>query len=227
MTAAQTNPTGPIYPLYRKGEEIADRCIHIFGTAGGIGAASTLMALAIRRHDGRLIFATTLYAVGLVAMLICSALYNMARPSAKKDLLRRFDRAAIFLMIAGTYTPFLLGRIGGAWGFGMFAFVSLTAGLGAIIAIALPRRFERLQLASYLLIAWSIVVMPGPLAAAVAPPAVLLLLIGGVLYSLGVVFYLWRRLGYHNAIWHGFVLVGAGCHYAAVLLGVVLPDAAL
>jgi hemolysin III len=223
VTAAQTDRPRPNYPLYRRGEEIADRCIHFFGLAVGIGAAAALLALAAGRHDGRLIFATALYALGLIAMLLCSALYNMARPSAMKEWLRRLDRAAIFVMIAGTYTPFLLGRIGGAWGFGMFAFVSLVAGLGATMAVALPRRYERLQLASYLLLAWSVVVMPGQLAAAVAPAAILLLFLGGILYTLGVVFHLWRRLSYHNAIWHGFVLVAAGCHYAAVLLGVVLP----
>jgi hemolysin III len=215
------------YPCYRKSEEVADRYVHICGVASGIGAATTLVALAASRHDRLLTLAIALYALGLIAMLLCSALYNMTRPSARKERLRRLDRAAIFVMIAGTYTPFLLSRIGGAWGVGMFVFVSLTAGLGATVAVALPRRFERLQLAGYLTLAWSVVVIPGPLAAAVAPAAILLLLLGGLLYTLGVVFHLWRRLSYHNAIWHGFVLVAAGCHYAAVLVGVVLPRGTL
>jgi hemolysin III len=227
VTAAETHRPTPDYPPYRRGEEIADRCIHLFGMGSGIGAAAALLALAAARHDGRLILATAVYALGLIAMLVCSALYNMAPPSPVKEWLRRLDRAAIFLMIAGTYAPFLLGRIGGAWGLGMFAFVALVAGIGAVIAVAMPRRFERLQLASYLLLAWSVAVMPGRLAAALAPAAILLLFLGGVIYTVGVVFHLWRRLSYHNAIWHGFVLVAAGCHYAAVLVGVVLPVATL
>jgi hemolysin III len=93
--------------------------------------------------------------------------------------------------------------------------------LGAGIALAAPRRFERAQLAVYLMLGWSIVVASGPLFAQVAPAAILLLIVGGLFYSLGVPIHLWRRLGYHNAIWHGLVLIAAGCHYAAIVIGVV------
>ena len=206
---------------------IADGWIHALGVTAGIAGAAALLGLAMSQGDARLIAVTALYALGLVAMLLFSALYNMVRPSAWKERLRRLDRAAIFAMIAGTYTPFLLGRMGGGWGFGLFAFVALGAALGATAAFAFPYRFERLQLAGCLLLGWSILVALQPLFAAVPWPAVLLLVAGGVLYSLGVVFHLWQRLGYHNAIWHGFVLTAAGCHYAAVLLGVVLPGVLL
>ena len=206
---------------------IADGWIHALGVTAGIAGAAALLGLAMSQGDARLIAVTALYALGLVAMLLFSALYNMVRPSAWKERLRRLDRAAIFAMIAGTYTPFLLGRMGGGWGFGLFAFVALGAALGATAALAFPYRFERLQLAGCLLLGWSILVALQPLFAAVPWPAVLLLVAGGVLYSLGVVFHLWQRLGYHNAIWHGFVLTAAGCHYAAVLLGVVLPGVLL
>jgi len=206
---------------------IADGWIHALGVTAGIAGAAALLGLAMSQGDARLIAVTALYALGLVAMLLFSALYNMVRPSAWKERLRRLDRAAIFAMIAGTYTPFLLGRMGGGWGFGLFAFVALGAALGATAALAFPYRFEHLQLAGCLLLGWSILVALQPLFAAVPWPAVLLLVAGGVLYSLGVVFHLWQRLGYHNAIWHGFVLTAAGCHYAAVLLGVVLPGVLL
>jgi len=214
----------PACHRYRRQEEIADRCIHLLGIGLGIGAALALLYLAGSRGDTRLTAAIAVYALGLVAMLTCSALYNLAAPSARKELLRRFDHAAIFAMIAGTYTPFLLVRMGGAWGWGMLGFVWLTAVAGIGLALVRPRRHERLQLATYLLLGWSILLARAPLADSVAWPAIMLLLAGGLLYSFGVIFHLWRRLGYHNAIWHGFVLAAASCHYAAVLLGVVLPD---
>ena len=214
----------PAIHRYRRQEEIADRCIHLLGIGLGIGAALVLLYLAALRGEPRLVIATAVYALGLVVMLTCSALYNLAPPSARKELLRRFDHAAIFAMIAGTYTPFLLVRMGGAWGWGMLGFVWLTAAAGIGLALAWPRRYERLQLAAYLLLGWSILLARGPLADSVTWRAIMLLLAGGLLYSFGVIFHLWRRLGYHNAIWHGFVLAAASCHYAAVLLGVVLPD---
>jgi hemolysin III len=217
----------PAYPRYRRPEKIADRGIHLLGIGLGIVAALALLYLAALTGEARLLLAVAVYGLGLIAMLVCSALYNLTAPSARKESLRRFDHAAIFAMIAGTYTPFLLARMGGAWGYGMLIFVWLVAAAGIGLALARPRRFERLQLAAYLVLGWSILAARGPLADAVARPAIMLLLAGGLLYSFGVVFHLWRRLGYHNAIWHGFVLAAAGCHYAAVLLGVVLPGAPL
>jgi hemolysin III len=181
-----------------------------------------LLALAGEKQSLRLVLGVGLYGFGLLAMLGCSALYSLAKPSARKENLRRLDRAAIFTMIAGSYTPFFLMRIGGGWGWGMLLFVWLVAAFGVAVALGAPRRFERVQLAAYLLLGWSIVVASGPLVAQVAPAAIMLLIAGGLLYSLGVPFYLWRRLSYHNAIWHGLVLAAAGCHYAAVVVGVVL-----
>ena len=155
-------------------------------------------------------------------MLSFSASYNLAAPSPFREKLRRFDRAAIFTMIAGTYTPFFLNRIGGAWAWGMLGFVWIVALAGAALAIAAPRRHERLQLAAYLLLGWSVLVAIHPLGEHLSERAVRLILIGGVIYSLGVPVHLWRKLCYNNAIWHGLVLIAACCHYAAIFVGVVL-----
>ncbi|HEX4573220.1 MAG TPA: hemolysin III family protein, partial [Dongiaceae bacterium] len=125
----------PAYHRHRRQEEIADRCIHLLGIGLGIGAALVLLYLAALRGEPRLVIATAVYALGLVVMLTCSALYNLAPPSPRKELLRRFDHAAIFAMIAGTYTPFLLVRMGGAWGWGMLGFVWLTAAAGIGLAL--------------------------------------------------------------------------------------------
>jgi len=212
----------PVFPSYRRSEQIADRWIHALGVAGGLVGVIALLVAAGEKQSLRLALGLGLYGLGLMAMLGCSALYNLTKPSARKEYLRRFDHAAIFVMIAGSYTPFFLSRIGGGWGWGMLAFVWSVAAFGVGLALGAPRRFERLQLVAYLLLGWSIVVAGGPLFAQVAPAAILLLIVGGLFYSLGVPVHLWRRLGYHNAIWHGLVLIGAGCHYAAVLVGVVL-----
>jgi hemolysin III len=211
---------------YSRPEELADRCIHVLGVGLGIGAALALTWRAALTGDARLLLATAIYALGLIAMLTCSALYNLAPASPRKEWLRRFDHAAIFAMIAGTYTPFLVARMGGGWGFGLLAFVWLVAAIGITLALLRPRRFERLELAAYLLLGWCILLARGPLVDTVAWPAILLLVAGGLLYTFGVVFHLWQRLGYHNAIWHGLVLAAAACHYAAVLLGVVMPGSA-
>jgi len=203
-------------------EQIADSWIHAIGVTGAVVGVVALLVAAGEKQSLRLAFGVGLYGFGLLAMVSCSALYNLAKPSAMKENLRRLDRAAIFTMIAGSYTPFLLNRIGGDWGWGMLAFVWSVAAFGVGLALAAPRRFERVQLVTYLLLGWSIVVASGPLFAQVAPAAVVLLLVGGLFYSLGVPVHLWRGLSYHNAIWHGLVLIAAGCHYAAVLVGVVL-----
>jgi hemolysin III len=224
QTAARISGTRLTPRSYRPSELLADRWVHIVGLASASLAVVVLTIAAVERESLRLFIGVGVYCFGLLAMLACSALYSMAKPSPLKENLRRFDHAAIFIMIAGSYTPFLLVGIGGGWGWGMLAFVWPVAILGVCVALAAPRRFERAQLAGYLLLGWSIVVARGPLSDHLAPAAIQLLIAGGLFYTLGVPVYLLRRLGYHNAIWHALVLIGAGCHYAAVLTGVVLAS---
>ena len=152
-----------------------------------------------------------------MAMLACSALYNLTPEGARKRLFRRLDHAAIFLMIAGTYTPFALVAVGGSLGTGLLALVWTAAAGGAAAELLRLRRHDGLSVAAYLLLGWSVLPALGPLSAALSPAGLALLVAGGVLYSVGVVFHLWTRLPYHNAVWHGFVLAAAACHYAAVL----------
>ncbi len=161
--------------------------------------------------------ALALYGMGLLAMFGFSAGYNMVDRPDWKQILRRFDHAAIFLMIAGTYTPIMLIGVGGARGYALLALVWAVALMGVALKLAAPRRFERISVVLYLALGWSILAVMEPLISALSVPALVLIVIGGVVYSFGVAFLVWRRLPYHNAIWHGFVLVAAGCHYAAVL----------
>lgn len=213
-----------LHPQYSRPEWLADAVIHVAGVIFALAACGVLAIALLPSRDALLWLALGLYGIGLLAMLGCSALYNLLSPGPWKSLFRRFDHAAIFVMIAGTYTPFTLVAIGGAWGYGLLAFVWAVALCGVSMKLLWPRRFDRLSLAAYLLLGWSIVVAIDPLFAAVSTAGLVLLGAGGLLYSLGVVFHLWQRLPYQNAIWHAFVLAAAACHFTAVLGEVAFVD---
>jgi hemolysin III len=162
--------------------------------------------------------ATILYVIGLITMLVCSAAYNLSLDSPRRELLRRFDHAAIFVMIAGTYSPFTLGRLDGAWSVWLAGFVWGVALLGAVAKLTVPRRIERYAVILYLALGWVVLLALEPLLAALHPAVLILILAGGLLYSAGVAFHLWRGLRFQNAIWHALVLSAAVCHYAAVIV---------
>ncbi len=198
-------------------ELAADRVIHVIGVALGVAGAVALIPLAARTASVMGVVAAALYAASLVAMLGCSAAYNLAPPSPRREILRRLDHAAVFLLIAGTYSPFTLGRLDGAWSVWLAALVWTLALLGAAVKIAFPRRFDRLAVVAYLGLGWTVLVAIKPLLASLGLTTVALIAAGGMLYSIGVAFHLWLGLRFHNAIWHGFVLGAAVCHYAAVV----------
>lgn len=198
-------------------ELAADRAIHVVGIAMGLAGAVALMPLAVVTASVMGVVAAALYAASLMAMLGCSAAYNLALPSPRRLILRRLDHAAVFLLIAGTYSPFTLGRLDGAWSVWLAGVVWMLALLGAAAKFAFPHRFERLYVVAYLGLGWAVLLAIDPLLASLGPTTVALIAAGGLLYSIGVVFHLWRGLRFHNAIWHGFVLSAAVCHYAAVV----------
>jgi hemolysin III len=206
-----------IHPQYSRPERIADAAVHALGLAFGLAAAAVLALAALPRGDPLLWLALGLYAAGLLAMLSCSALYNLTRAPRRKAMFRRLDHAAIFVMIAGSYTPFMLIAVGGTLGVGLLAFVWTVALGGVALKLFWPRRFDRLSVVAYLLLGWSILVVLDPLMTALSAAGLALIVFGGLLYSLGVVFHLWTRLHFHNAIWHGLVLAAAACHFAAVM----------
>jgi hemolysin III len=192
-----------------------------------MGPIAVLALLWAARHrDPVLIASVLIYGAGLIAMLGCSALYHLAESGRRKEWFRCLDHAAIFFMIAATYTPFTLNRIGGPWGIGLFAFVWLVAIFGISIKLLWPRALDGLSIVAYLLLGWSILAALDPLISAVSPEALALLIVGGLLYSLGILFHVWDRLPYQNAIWHAFVLAAASCHYAAILSDVILSNRA-
>ena len=198
-------------------EMLVDGQIHRFGVlAAGLAAAWLIVASAASGRAGMIVSAA-IYAVGLLAMLGCSAAYNLNTQSHRRELLRRFDHAAIFLMIAGTYTPFTMTKLSGTWSTAMTSAIWTIAGAGIAIKLMGSHRFERTSILSYLALGWVGLIAFRPLAAALDPETLVLLGIGGMLYTLGVIFHLWRDLPFQNAVWHAFVLSAASCHYIAVL----------
>ncbi len=202
-------------------ELAADRAIHLLGIALGITSAMAIVVIAAAMRRLGDLPPILIYAAGLLAMLGCSAAYNMFRTSRWRDWLRRFDHAAIFAMIAGTYTPFTLLGLKGTWSIALTAVIWAVAAIGIAIKLLKPHRIETISIGLYLALGWIGVVAAGPFMAALDPVTLSLLAAGGILYSSGVVFHLWHRLPYQNAIWHGFVLAAASVHYAAVV-GVVV-----
>jgi hemolysin III len=180
-----------------------------------------LIAIAVHGGDTARLIAVAIYLAGLLAMIGFSAAYNLWPVSPFKWWLRRLDHSAIYLLIAATYTAFMLPMHGAA---PAAALTGIWAAALAGIAIKLvwPGRFDRTSVVLYLVMGWSGLFTIGPIAAALAPVTLVLIAAGGVLYSTGVVFHAWRSLRFQNAIWHGFVLTAAFCHYAAVLTSVTV-----
>jgi hemolysin III len=207
---------------YRAGELAADRVIQMIGILGGVVGSAILVGVAANVADRPTLSASLVYSVCLLTMLGSSAAYHLASNASRREFLRQVDHAAIFLMIAGTYTPFTTCRLHGVWAIGMTAAVWTGAIIGAAIKLVAPRGLERGSIVAYLALGWMILVGLRPMLASVDVLTAILIGVGGVLYSIGVGFHLWRALPFHNVIWHSFVLVAASCHYAAILHGVVL-----
>jgi hemolysin III len=207
---------------YQASELAADRIIHIVGILAGLAGAAILMGIAADIVDLPTFSATLLYSICLLTMLGCSAAYNLASSAPRREFLRQLDHAAIFLMIGGTYTPFTTCRLHGIWAIGMTAAVWSGALTGAVIKLTCPSRIERVSIVAYLGLGWIILAGTRPMLGSVDVWTAVLIGVGGVLYSIGAGFHLWRTLPFQKAIWHSLVLVAASCHYAAVLHGVVL-----
>lgn len=212
---------------YEAAELQADRIIHGIGIGFAIlGGLVLLVLVGSRGQDGALA-ATLPYVAGLNAMLLCSAAYNLSRPSARREFLRRLDHAAIFVMIAGTYTPFTTLYLKGAWAIAITATIWGIAAIGVYVKIVFPRRFERTFLGIYLALGWILVIPIRQLLDALDASTSILIGVGGLLFSVGTLFHVWNRLPFQNAIWHGFVLAASLCHYAAVMGAVAFgPGAA-
>lgn len=201
----------------------ADLVVHVTGLTLALVGGGVLLGLSVQLGHMGQTAAIGVYAAGMVAMLALSTAYNFAKAS-HRPLLRRLDHAGIFLMIAGSYTPFTTQNLQGAWAIGMTTAVWSVALVGVVGKLFLPGLGRRFWVAIYLALGWLVLVAIKPMIEGLSWPALTLLALGGVAYSTGAVFYLIQRLKFRRAIWHGHVVGGAALQYVAVLLGVVLAQ---
>ena len=202
---------------YDRAELIADGIVHGIGVFSGLIAVTVLIVLAAVFASTHAVVTVSVYAAGLLAMLGFSAAYNLWPVSPRKWLLRRFDHSAIYLLIAATYTPIFAQLKDHAFATTLLAGVWGTAVVGIAIKLFFPGRFDRLAVGIYLAMGWSGIIAYDAGLSSLPSVALWFILAGGLLYSFGVIFHAWQRLRFQNAIWHCFVLLGAACHYTAVL----------
>jgi hemolysin III len=210
---------------YDRREIIADGIVHAVGVIVGTVSIIALIVLAAPIVGAWEFTSILVYGIGLLTVLTVSALYNLWPISSVKWMLRRLDHSAIYLLIAGTYTPFITQMKVSAESLVLLAGVWLTSAVGIALKLRFPGRFDRLSILLYLFLSWSGVMAYESVFGALPDSTLWLLAIGGILYTAGVVFHLWESLRFQNAIWHAFVLVAAACHYGAVLDCLVLARA--
>jgi len=221
LTAVESLPPKPPRHYPTAAAKCADLVVHIVGLTLALVGGIILLLLAVRAGSITRVVGVSIYAAGVLAMLAFSTAYNFAA-ARYRPVLRRLDHAGIFLMIAGSYTPFTLHNLTGGWAWGMTIAVWSIATFGALGKLFLPKVGRKLWVAVYLALGWLVVVALKPMIDNVTLAALLLLVAGGVLYSTGVIFYVNKRLKFYRAIWHGHVVAAAAAHWTAVLVGVVL-----
>lgn len=216
-----------LFPRYSRAEVVADAVVHGTGITAGLVGTVWLLWVAARHAGGVEIASLVVYCLGLMAMLSASALYNLTRPGRLKAAFQRLDHAMIYVMIGGSYTPFVVNVLDGSLGMTLAGVVWAGVTAGIVLKLAFWRRGERLGLALYLALGWCIVIAIEPLATTLTPLGLTLLVTGGLLYTLGTGLHLMNRLPFHNVGWHVMVLAAAACHFAAIVteLGLSAPAA--
>lgn len=208
-------------PSYTRGEEIANSLTHGLGIVLAIAGLAVMAAFATANGTVWHIVACSIFGATLILLYTSSTLYHGIPLAGAKPFLRTLDHAAIFLLIAGTYTPFMLVNLRGPWGWSLLAVIWSLAVAGIVLRLFLRGRRHGLVVGIYVAMGWAIVVAVQPMLAHVAAGGLALLAGGGLAYTAGVAFYRWRSLRFHHAIWHGFVLLGSALHFFAVLFYVI------
>jgi hemolysin III len=207
-------------------EELVDACVHVIGVIMGGTGGLLLVSAAFHRSHATSCLAICVYVLGLMAMLLASAAYNVFYHTRWRGFFRNCDHAAIFLLIAATMTPFTFGLGNTARLISLGVVVWAISGFGIYLQFVWPRVFGRIAVPLYLAQGWLGLLLFGPLAMQLTSVAIGALIVGGCLYTIGVLFHLREQMPFHNAIWHFFVLAAALCHYVAVLDGLVLAGVA-
>ena len=209
------------HPAYSPGEELANRLTHGLGAVCSVTGMVLMVVFSTRHGDAWQVVSTAIFGTTLVLLYTASTLYHSFQGERIKQLLQKFDHAAIFLLIAGTYTPFVLVTLRGPWGWSLFGVVWGLAIAGVALKFWFAGRFKLISTLLYIGMGWLVMIALKPLMAALPAGGLHLLVAGGLCYTGGATFYLWRNLPYHHAIWHVFVLAGSACHWTAVFLYVV------
>lgn len=215
-TSAQA-AAGAVRWNYDRAELIADGVVHGIGVFCGLIAVTALIVLAAVFASAYAIVSVSVYAAGLLAMLGFSAAYNLWPVSRGKWLLRRLDHSAIYILIAATYTPVFAQLQDSTFAMSLLAGVWSVAIIGIVLKLFFPGRFDRISVGLYLAMGWSGLIAYDAGLSSLPQLALWFIGAGGLLYTLGIIFHAWHRLRFQNAIWHSFVLLGAACHYTAVL----------
>ncbi|MBN2307611.1 MAG: hemolysin III family protein [Candidatus Hydrogenedentes bacterium] len=221
---ADEDTRDPRLVAYSPGEEVANSVTHGIGAGLSIAGLSVLVSLAAVRGDAWRVVSFSVYGSTLVMLYLASTFYHSFRSPRVKRVLRVIDHASIYLLIAGTYTPFTLVCLRGAWGWSVFGIMWGLALIGVVSKVFLIGRFRILSVAVYVAMGWFVVLVLKPTLAAVPAGGIAWLVAGGCAYTFGVVFYAWKSLPYNHAVWHLFVMAGSISHFFAVLLH-VLPGA--
>ena len=208
-------------PRYTCAEEVANGVTHGIGALLAIAGLAVMTAYAALHGDAWHIVACSIFGATLILLYTASTLYHSIPLEKAKGVLRALDHSAIFLLIAGTYTPFTLVNLRGPWGWSLFAVIWTLAVTGILLRLFLRGRLHGLVVALYVSMGWVIVVAVQPMLERVATGGLMLLAGSGLAYMVGIAFYKWRSLRYHHAVWHGFVLLGSGLHFFSVLFYVI------
>jgi len=198
-------------------EEIANSISHGLGLLLALVALPILVLTAIDAGNVRFLVGVSVFGGTMVVLYLASTLYHSITHEAAKQLFRVFDHTAIFLLIAGTYTPFALGVLRGPWGWSLLAVVWTLAVIGITLKIRTRTRHSRLSIVLYVIMGWLAVVAVKPIVMLIPVPGILLILAGGLAYTGGLAFFAAHRIRYNHFIWHLFVIAGTVCHFFAVL----------
>jgi len=202
-------------------EETANSITHGIGIILAIVALGILTVCASIYGNPKHIISVSVYGVTLILLYTTSTLYHSIQHPRTKNIFQILDHSAIYLLIAGTYTPFTLISLHGPWGWSLFAVIWCLACIGTAIQFSQTVRWRVVSLALYVGMGWAIMVAIKPLILSVAPGGILLLFLGGLAYTFGILFYRWKSLKFHHAVWHVFVLTGSTLHFFAVLFYVI------
>jgi hemolysin III len=211
---------------YPPAEELANRLTHGLGAVLSLAGLVLMVFYSALHGDAWVVTSTAVYGASLVILYSASTIYHSVTSAKWRRLCQKFDHAAIYLLIAGTYTPFTLGPLRGNWGWTLFGIVWGCAVVGVVLKLFFAGKADVISTIAYLAMGWLVVIAIKPLIAALPAGALWFLVAGGVCYSLGTIFYLWKRLPFNHAVWHLWVLAGSACHWIAVF-GFVVPSASV